>query len=82
MKVQKDRGKLPWRICRLSNTSLAMQQKAVGGIQGFLIDSVSPEFCIRTLFWLHQTVYMTLVPQPRLKPVPPALEAQSLIHWI
>ena len=35
MKVQKDRGELPWRICRLSNTSLAMQQKAVGGIQGF-----------------------------------------------
>ena len=32
MKVQKDQEKLSWGICRLPNTSLAMQQKAVGAM--------------------------------------------------
>lgn len=30
MQVEEDQGKLLWRICRISNTSLLVQQKAVG----------------------------------------------------
>ena len=32
-------------------------------------------------FWLHCTACGILVPQPGIKPAPPALEAQSLNHW-
>ena len=33
------------------------------------------------IFWPHCTVCGILVPQPGIKPTPPALEAWSLIHW-
>ena len=32
-------------------------------------------------FWLHCLAYEILVSQPGIKPVPPELEARSLIHW-
>ena len=36
-------------------------------------------FCF--VFWLHCAACGILVPQLRIKPAPPALEAQSLNHW-
>ena len=33
------------------------------------------------VYWLCLVAYGILVPQPRIKPVPPALEARSLNHW-
>ena len=32
-------------------------------------------------FWLHQVECGILVPQPGIKPVPPAVEVQSSKHW-
>ena len=32
------------------------------------------------LFWLHHTACEILIPQPRVKPIPPAVEVQSLNH--
>ena len=32
-------------------------------------------------FWLHLVARGILIPQARIEPVPPALEAQSLNHW-
>ena len=32
-------------------------------------------------FWPRLVAYGILVPRPGIKPVPPALEAQSLNHW-
>ena len=37
--------------------------------------------CFVFVFWLHCMACSILVPQPGIKPVPPALEAQSLNHW-
>ena len=31
--------------------------------------------------WLYHAAYRILVPQTRIKPVPPAVEMQSLNHW-
>ena len=39
--------------------------------------SIFPLFC----FWLCHTACRILVPQPGIKPAPPALEAWSLNHW-
>ena len=33
------------------------------------------------VFWLHHVARGILVPQPRMEPVPPALEAYDLNHW-
>ena len=33
------------------------------------------------LFWLCGTACGILVPQPRIKPAPPAVEAWTLNHW-
>ena len=31
--------------------------------------------------WLYHVAYRILVPQPGIKPVPPAVERQSLNYW-
>ena len=35
----------------------------------------------RIFFWLHHMACGILVPQPRIRPMPPAVKAQSLNHW-
>lgn len=37
------------------------------------------EFC--GFFWLHHAAHKILVPQPGIKPLPPALEAWGVNHW-
>ena len=32
-------------------------------------------------FWLHHVAYKILVPKPRMEPIHPAMETQSLNHW-
>ena len=32
-------------------------------------------------FWLHHMAYGILVPKPRMEPIHPAMETQSLNHW-
>ena len=32
-------------------------------------------------FWLHHAAHKILVPQPGIKPSPPALEAWGVNHW-
>ena len=36
---------------------------------------------VNFFFWLHQVECGILVPQPGIKPVPPAVEVQSSNHW-
>ena len=38
--------------------------------------------CYSLFVLLHCTAYRILVPQPGTEPVPPAMQAQSLNHWI
>ena len=44
-------------------------------------DLSKTDFSYFFYFWLHHLVCGILVPQPRIKPVPPALEVCSLNHW-
>ena len=41
-----------------------------------------PSLFFFVFFWLHRVACGILVPQPGIKPAPPAVEAQSLNHWI
>ena len=46
-------------------------------------NAVNKEFTGRYFgFWLHCTVCGILAPRPGIEPMPPALEAQGLNHWI
>ena len=38
-------------------------------------------YSILFFFWPHRTACGILVPQPGIKPMPPALEVWSLNHW-
>ena len=45
------------------------------------MDMIELGYLFFTLFWPHYAAYGILVPQARIEPMPPALEAQSLNHW-
>ena len=54
--------------------------------QDFLPKTFSPTFFFFSIekiekFWPHPTARGTLVSQPRMDPVPPALEGRGLNHW-
>ena len=55
--------------------------KCLSGFFIFLDALFSDGMCLLFYFWLHHTTCGILIPQPGIKPVSPALEAQSPNHW-
>ena len=59
-----------------TGTFLAAPLKCLHFLQFFVLSAI---FCF--IFGPHRTACGILVPQSRIKPAPPAVEAESLNYW-
>ena len=77
-------GVSPGMLDGLCSCLLALLEDKLlsASVDSLFLDALFPDgMCLLFYFWLHHTTCGILIPQPGIKPVSPALEAQSPNHW-